>query len=44
MLSVEGKDKLDDVFHGSGKFSVIKLDPWKKINMFENPAQMLKLQ
>lgn len=44
MLSVEGKEKLGDVFHGSGKFKGIRLDPWKKINMFENPAQMLKLQ
>lgn len=41
---VQGKDKLNDVFHGNGKLRVVKLGPWKKINMSENPAQMLKLQ
>lgn len=40
----EGGEERSDAFCGSGKFSAIKLDPWKKINMFENPAPMLKLQ
>lgn len=39
-----GGEERSDAFCGSGKFSAIKLDPWKKINMFENPAPMLKLQ
>lgn len=39
-----GGEERSDAFCGSGKFSAIKLDPWKKINMFENSAPMLKLQ